>query len=97
MRPPEAKRLRLKCDVLLSTSAFNFKLRRYTMANASLLDESTAAAEAMTMCSAANRGKKPKFFISDKCHPQTIAVCQTRADGLGLQAGAYTHPLLSST
>jgi glycine dehydrogenase len=55
------------------------------MANASLLDESTAAAEAMTMCSAVNRGKKPKFLISDKCHPQTIRVCQTRADGLGLE------------
>ena len=56
------------------------------MANASLLDEGTAAAEAMTMCSAVNRGKKPKFYISDKCHPQTIAVCETRADGLGLTA-----------
>jgi glycine dehydrogenase len=55
------------------------------MANASLLDEGTAAAEAMTMCSAMNRGKKPKFLISDKCHPQTIAVCETRADGLGLE------------
>lgn len=31
------------------------------------------------------RGKKPKFLVSSKCHPQTIAVCQTRADGLGLQ------------
>eukprot|EP00884_Botryococcus_braunii_P013742 jgi/Botrbrau1/22369/Bobra.0002s0046.1 len=57
-----------------------------SISNASLLDEATAAAEAMTMCSAIARGKKVKFLISDKCHPQTIAVCQTRADGLGLTA-----------
>lgn len=56
------------------------------MSNSSLLDEATAAAEAMTMCSAIARGKKPKFLVSSKCHPQTIAVCQTRADGLGLEA-----------
>jgi len=53
-------------------------------ANSSLLDEGTAAAEAMTMCSAMMRGKKKTFFISDKCHPQTISVCQTRAEGLGI-------------
>ena len=35
-------------------------------------------------CSAIVRGKKPRFLVSDKCHPQTIAVCQSRADGLGL-------------
>jgi len=55
------------------------------MSNASLLDEATAAAEAMTMCSAIARGKKVKFLVSNKCHPQTISVCQTRADGLGLE------------
>ena len=55
------------------------------ISNASLLDESTAAAEAMTMCSALARGKKPTFLVSDACHPQTIAVCRTRADGLGLK------------
>lgn len=57
------------------------------MSNASLLDEATAAAEAMTMCSAVARGKKPRFLVSSKAHPQTIAVCQTRADGLGLKVG----------
>ena len=35
--------------------------------------------------SAVARGKKPKFLVSSKCHPQTIAVCKTRADGLGLK------------
>ena len=66
------------------------------MANASLLDEGTAAAEAMTMCSAMNRGKKPKFLISDKCHPQTIAVCQTRADGLGLEVVVAAESTLTT-
>ena len=37
------------------------------------------------MCSAIARGKKPKFYVSDKCHPQTIEICRTRADGLGLE------------
>lgn len=53
-------------------------------ANSSLLDEGTAAAEAMTMTHALMRGKANTFFISDKCHPQTISVCQTRAEGLGI-------------
>ena len=53
--------------------------------NSSLLDEATAAAEGMTMCNALLRGKKKKFFISEKCHPQTIAICQTRAEGLGIE------------
>mmetsp|Transcript_12351 Transcript_12351/g.34364 ORF Transcript_12351/g.34364 Transcript_12351/m.34364 type:complete len:810 (-) Transcript_12351:60-2489(-) len=37
------------------------------------------------MCSAKANGKKPKFLVSDKCHPQTIAVCTSRAEGLGLE------------
>ena len=55
------------------------------ISNASLLDEATAAAEAMTMCSALARGKKTTFLVSDACHPQTVEVCKTRADGLGLK------------
>jgi glycine dehydrogenase len=71
-------------------SLFNFQtmicdLTGMEMSNASLLDEATAAAEAMTMCSALARGKKPRFLVSNKCHPQTIAVCHTRAEALGLQ------------
>ena len=57
------------------------------LANASLLDEATAAAEAMTMCSAASRAagqNRKKFFVSESCHPQTIAVIQTRAEPLGI-------------
>ncbi len=57
------------------------------LANASLLDEATAAAEAMAMCLAISRAagaEKKEFFVSQDCHPQTIAVLQTRAEPLGI-------------
>src|SRR5213076_1073632 len=52
-------------------------------ANASLLDEATAAAEAIALCHAAVPNRKT-FFVADNCHPQTIAVVQTRAKPLGI-------------
>jgi glycine dehydrogenase len=75
---------RLEC--LLTFQTMVTELTGMQISNASLLDEATAAAEAMTMCSAVARGKKPVFLVSSRCHPQTIAVCQTRAEGLGLKA-----------
>ena len=54
------------------------------IAQASLLDEATAAAEAMAMCQTITKGKKHKFFISDMCNPQTIGVCQTRAEPMDI-------------
>jgi glycine dehydrogenase len=53
------------------------------ISNASLLDESTAAAEAMTMAHAIKGGSA--FFVADDCHPQTIAVLRTRAHPLGIR------------
>lgn len=53
------------------------------VANASLLDEGTAAAEAMTLCTRHNRRKK--LYISDRIHPQTLECIRTRTDGLGLE------------
>jgi glycine dehydrogenase len=54
------------------------------IANASLLDEATAAAEAMLMCfSAANR-KKTVFFVDERTFPQTLALLKTRAEGFGI-------------
>ncbi len=52
------------------------------LANASLLDEATAAAEAMTMSKRITKIKSWKFLVSDDCHPQTIAVVRTRAHSL---------------
>ena len=83
--PYQAEISQGRLESLLNYQTMISDLTALPMANASLLDEGTAAAEAMTMCSAINRGKKPKFLVSDKCHPQTIAVCETRADGLGLE------------
>ena len=54
------------------------------VANASLLDEATAAAEAMSMC-ASGKPKANQFLVSEKCHPQTIAVVKTRAEPLGIE------------
>src|SRR5437762_3719951 len=54
------------------------------IANASLLDEATAAAEAMSLCHAVVPGRKT-FFVADNCHPQTVAVIQTRAKPLGIE------------
>src|SRR2546423_9191767 len=54
------------------------------IANASLLDEGTAAAEAMLITYAAARQKRHTFFVDEGCHPQTIACVQTRAEGFGI-------------
>ena len=54
------------------------------ISNSSLLDEATAAAEAMGMAYSKARGKRPAFFAADHCHPQTLAVLATRAEGLGI-------------
>ena len=53
------------------------------IANASLLDEPTAVAEAIMLCHRAKRGKGSKVFLSETCHPQTISICQSRAELLG--------------
>jgi len=55
------------------------------LANASLLDESTAAAEAMAMCRSMSEGKRNAFLVAQDCHPQTIAVVQARARALGIE------------
>ena len=55
------------------------------VANASLLDEATAAAEAMAMAERVAKSKAKAFFVDHGCHPQTIAVIQTRAVPLGIE------------
>ena len=53
------------------------------IANASLLDEATAAAEAMAMAKRVSTTDRTTFFVDQDCHPQTIAVLRTRAEPLG--------------
>jgi glycine dehydrogenase len=54
------------------------------LSNASLLDESTAAAEAMTMCYSLQNQKRKSFFVDECCHPQTIALAKTRGSALNM-------------
>jgi glycine dehydrogenase len=55
------------------------------IANASLLDEATACAEAMTMAQRVGKSKAQAFFVDENCHPQNIAVIKTRAKPLGIE------------
>src|SRR3982074_1915744 len=73
-------------------------LTKLDIANASLLDEATAAAEAMALCHAVVPNRKT-FFVADNCHPQTIAVVQTRAKPLGItiKIGDYSRFKFDST
>ncbi|KAF9367863.1 hypothetical protein CPB97_005207, partial [Podila verticillata] len=62
-----------------------------SIANASLLDEGTAAAEAMLMCWSATNRKKSTFFVDENCHPQTIACVQTRAEAFNIKIVVGDH------
>jgi len=93
--PYQAEIAQGRLESLLNFQTLVTDLTGMPISNASLLDEATAAAEAMTMCSAIARGKKVKFLVSSKCHPQTIAVCDTRADGLACRRSSPTRTSLS--
>jgi len=80
---PEISQGRL--EALLNFQTMVIDLTGLPVANSSLLDESTAAAEAMALARAHARGKRKLFLVSQGCHPQTIEVLRTRAWPLGIE------------
>jgi len=90
--PYQAEISQGRLEALLNFQTMVIDLTGLPIANASLLDEATAAAEAMGMCIAHTRQKNCRnFFVSETCHPQTIAVLQTRAEPLGIQLHIGNH------
>jgi glycine dehydrogenase len=85
--PYQAEIAQGRLEALLNFQTMIIDLTGLDIANASLLDEATAAAEAMTLCKRAQKrgATGNRFFVSDKCHPQTIDVVRTRAEPLGYE------------
>src|SRR6516165_5259205 len=82
--PYQAEIAQGRLEALLNFQQMITDLTALDIANASMLDEATAAAEAMALCHAVAPNRE-KFFVADNCHPQTIAVVQTRAKPLGIE------------
>ena len=74
---------RLEALVVFQTMVAD--LTGLAIANASMLDEATAAAEAMTLCQRMGAGTSRRFYVADDCFPQTLDVVRTRAEPLGIE------------
>src|SRR5258707_5636901 len=85
--PYQAELAQGRLEALLNFQTMVTDLTALDIANASLLDEATAAAEAMALCYHAASGpdSRNRFFVADNCHPQTVAVVRTRAKPLGIE------------
>ncbi len=83
--PYQAEIAQGRLEALLNWQTMVCELTGMEVTNASLLDEGTSAAEAMSLCYSASGQKKKRFFVAEDCHPQTIAVVETRASGLGIE------------
>ena len=83
--PYQAEISQGRLESLLNFQQMIMDLTAMEMANASLLDEATAAAEAMTLCKRAGKQPSNLFFVADDVHPQTLDVLRTRAEYFGFK------------
>lgn len=89
--PYQAEIAQGRLEALLNFQTLIIDLTGLEIANASLLDEATAAAEAMSLSYAVSKTKANGFFVSKDCHPQTIDVVKTRAVPLGIEVIIGDH------
>ncbi|MBP0030880.1 aminomethyl-transferring glycine dehydrogenase [Roseofilum sp. Guam] len=89
--PYQAEIAQGRLEALLNFQTLVIDLTGLEIANASLLDEGTAAAEAMSMSYGLCKNKANSFFVSQECHPQTIEVVQTRAQPLDIEVIVGDH------
>src|SRR5213075_652726 len=90
--PYQAEIAQGRLEALLNFQTMIIDLTGMEIANASLLDEGTAAAEAISMAHALKAGEnRNAVFVSEKCHPQTIEVVRTRARALGIEVAVGNH------
>src|SRR5213594_716548 len=88
--PYQAELAQGRLEALLNFQTMIVDLTKLDIANASMLDEATSAAEAMTLCHASVPDRK-NFFVADDCHPETIEVVRTRAKPLGIEVKTDNH------
>ena len=92
--PYQAEISQGRLEALLNFQTMIADLTGLPLANSSLLDEGTGAAEAMLMFYNSTRNPNKKtFLVSDKCHPQTIDVLKTRSEPLGIHLKITNHSL----
>ncbi len=83
--PYQAEISQGRLEALLNFQTMVSDLSGMDIANASLLDEGSAAAEAMTLCQRMTKSKSELFFVDENCYPQTIDVIKTRAEAFGIE------------
>lgn len=89
--PYQAEIAQGRLESLINYQTMVSDLTGLPVSNASLLDEGTAAGEAMLVCFSHSNRKKKTFFVDEACHPQTIACVQTRAQGFGIDVVVAPH------